>query len=87
MVVAVCWREEYVVLKPIILAMLTLAVTDMLIAILNTCSKEELEDETPSSLATRSSSSDGLSRTRFWPSAGFRACFRFCAKSRSVLLS
>ena len=32
--------------------MLTILVTDMLIAILNTCSKEELEEETPSSLAS-----------------------------------
>ena len=31
---------------------LTALVTDMLIAILNTCSKEELEDETPSSLTS-----------------------------------
>jgi serine/threonine-protein phosphatase 2B catalytic subunit len=34
---------------------LTFLVTDMLIAILNTCSKEELEEDTPSSLASGSS--------------------------------
>lgn len=36
--------------------MLTISVTDMLIAILNICSKEELEEETPSSLASGPSS-------------------------------
>lgn len=39
---------------------LILVVTDMLIAILNTCSKEELEEETPSSLASGPSSPQPL---------------------------
>jgi serine/threonine-protein phosphatase 2B catalytic subunit len=41
--------------------LLTSAVTDMLIAILNTCSKEELDEETPGSITSGGPSSPPLS--------------------------